>query len=140
MGETDRLSKAMILILIIGLALTEVDYLLVWIAPSTDLIPVDGMYVSYHKPVTPRYYVYEFTDFVYKMARSFVLCIVARNWSYRFYLVCCIFLFFDMTQVLFYLINRNTDYFNNVIVYTIMAVMIFIWAKPFKKLAKIIKM
>ena len=140
MGEREKLSKAMILILIIGLALTESDYLLAWIIPSTNLIAVDGMYVSYHKPVTPRYYVYELSDFVYKAVRSFVLCIVARDWSYRFYLVCCIFLFFDITQVLFYFINRNTDYFNNIIVYAVMAVMIFSWGKPFKRLAKIIKM
>jgi hypothetical protein len=128
--------------LIIGLALSEVDQIFYWLCPAVSITPSQHLYLdnAYNIPITPVYYVYELSDNVNKMIWALVLAIVAIKINYKFYLIACVFLFFRFIQIPFYIINRNSSFLNNIFVYAAMAVMIFVWVKPFHKPARIIKM
>lgn len=138
----DRMSRGLTLALLIGLFLTESDRILYLLSPVRSITPVKTLYAdpSYTMAITPVYYVYELADIVNKVISSMVLCFVSAKCNYKFYMVACIFLFFNITQVPFYIINRNSNFQNNLLVYAVMLLMIFVWVKPWRHPAKIINM
>jgi len=138
----DTFYKRLTIVLVFGLFLSELDQIFYLLYPKESISPSKNLYMdsSYTTPITPVYYMYELTDIINKSIWAFVLCLISAKLNYKFYLTACVFLFFRLSQIPFYIINRNSSFLNNIVLYVSLILTLAIWVKPFRKSAKIIKM
>lgn len=129
----------MVALLFTGLLLTEASYIIYLIWPETEKIYYDNLYLdkSYKQPITVLYFAYELAPYVDRFIWAIVLFKIGSRISFKIAKVCIFFAVFYVSQIAFYIWNRNTSILANYTVYTAMALILIEMFWPEKKRGKI---
>lgn len=131
----------LIILLLVGLALTEVHGLIYFFWPQTSQIEYDlFLDKSYHNKITVLWYVYEMANILNRIIWALVLAKISTHVSFKMFKVGVVFVGYYICQFIFYVVNRNTSYLANYCLYFCMACIIGIILWPMKdefKLRKI---
>lgn len=87
---------------------------------------------NYHEQITVAYYLYELENILAWVIWFFAFAKVAKLVSYRLFNVILIFVLYFITQLLFYVWNRNTSFTSNLITYLYMALAVIFLFLPGK--------
>lgn len=128
-------------LLIFSILITELHTLVYYIFPITANVQIN-LWIdrSYDNPVTVLWYIYELMNILRDAIWCYAFAMVATMVSYRLYKVLIIIFFYHITQLLFYVWNRNTSLFSNIIVYFYMSLAIIYLFIPDKKDGKIVNL
>lgn len=131
----------MVALLFIGLLLTEASSIIYILWPETEKIYYDNLYLdkTYKQPITVLYFTYELTPYIDRMIWAIVLYKVGAILSIKLAKVCIVFAVFYLTQIGFYVWNRNTSMIANYTVYTAMILILIemLWPEKNGKLFRI---
>lgn len=130
----------MILLLILGLSLNQISILVGWLFPETIEIKVKTVYLdkNYKPPkVTVLYFIYELAPYVDNVLRAFVFFKISAIISFRLTKVAFWFMVYYLSQVFFYLWNRNTSGITNLIALFTICIIILQIILPDKEISKI---
>lgn len=92
---------------------------------------------SFHYKQTVAWYLYDMTRFIRDAVWVFCFAQVANLVSHRLGKILTVFFFYHLTQFAFYLWDRNSSFFSNIIVYIYMCVAIVYMFIPSKKGGKL---
>jgi hypothetical protein len=126
-------------LLFISVALTELHMIVFFFYPQTATethsIWIDK---NYNENITLLWYIYDLCSILKNIVWSYAFAKLARLVSFRLFKVLVVFFFYFLTQFAFYVWNRNTVFFSNIIVYFYMALAIVFFFIPNKKGGKLI--
>ena len=94
----------------------------------------------YNGVITPYYYMWEIENIIALILWFFAFAKVAYLVSYKLFKVLLVFCAYFATQLFFYVWDRNTIFFSNVIVYIYMAIAIGLALFPTKKGGRLINL
>lgn len=131
----------MVTLLVIGVILTDIHSLIHHFFPQTAEIEyVLWLDKSYKEKITVLWYFYEITSIINHIIWCYVFARVAGLISHRLFMIAIVFFVYYTTQFAFYIYNRNTVFFSNIIVYIYMSVAILFLLLPSKKGGKLINL
>lgn len=123
----------------IGLGFTEIHMVIYYLYPKTAEIEYSlWLDKSFHQPITVLWYIYELTSILKNLIWVYATAKICYLFSYKLFNVMIVFFFYYVTQFAFYVWNRNTVFFSNLIVYIYMALAILLLFLPSKKGGKIV--
>ena len=126
-------------LLLIGVALTEIHMVVLFLYPQTaELTYSLWLDKNYKQDVTVLWYIYEVCNILKSILWCYAFAKVAYLISYRLFKILIVFFFYYITQLSFYVWDRNTVFFSNIIVYIYMALAIIFLFIPHKKGGKLI--
>lgn len=111
----------LILVLLLGLGLHEVSNLIFYFNPNTANIYPEHLYLDrgYQQPkISVLYYFYELTPYIDNVIKSAISYRIAVTISPRLGMVFLVFVGLYLTQVLFYVWDRNTSILANYCLYS----------------------
>lgn len=122
----------LILVSLLGLSLHEVSNLIYYIDPRTVDIYPKNLYLSksYVQPkISVLYFFYELVPYIDNLIKSVVLYSVAGFVSIKLRKTAFWFCVLYITQIYYYLYDRNTNFKANIILYAIIALIcsIVVW-------------
>lgn len=128
------------ILLLIGLAFCEAHSFVLWLYPKTFYLEYN-LYLdkSYKMKINVLWYLYELANILNRAIWCYVLYDVSKRVSKKFSRVAAIFMFYQSTQILFYIWNRNTSFLNNYFVYSCMVLCIIALFLPGKRQSKVFK-
>lgn len=127
-----------VILLFLGLGLSEISSLIYWLYPQTAIIQYDlFLDRGYKQKLTVLWYIYELTNILDRILWAYCFCRISELASRKLFFVCMIFFWYRISQFLFYVWNRNTSFMANYVLYTSMALIIveLLWTN--KKTGKI---
>ena len=126
--------KKTALLLVLGVAICEIHTVLAYFYPQI-ITSTYSLWLSkdYHAQLAVVYYLYELENILALAVWFFAFWLSVRHWSKRVANVVFIFLLYFLTQLWFYIWNRNTVVFSNIIVYIYILVAILYIFIPSKK-------
>lgn len=126
-------------LLLIGIALTETHMVILFFYPKTaELTYSLWLNKDYKEEITVLWYIYEVCNIIKNIIWCYAFAQVAYLVSYRLFKVLLVFFFYYLTQLAFYIWDRNTVFFSNVIVYIYIVLAIVFFFIPEKKGGKLI--
>lgn len=126
-------------LLLIGIALTDVHMVVLFFYPNTaELTYSLWLDKNYKEQITVLWYIYEVCNILKNIIWCYAFAQVAYLISYRLFKVLLVFFFYYFTQLGFYVWDRNTVFFSNVIVYLYMTLAIIFFFLPQRKGGKLI--
>lgn len=130
----------LVFISLLGLILHEVSNLIYYIDPRTENIYPKHLYLSksYEQPkISVLYFFYELVPYIDNLIKSVVLYSVAGFIAVKLRKVAFWFCVLYVTQIYYYLYDRNTSFLANITLYTIIAVICIIVIYPAKRFPKL---
>jgi hypothetical protein len=126
-------------LLLIGIALTDIHMVVLFFYPDTaELTYSLWLDKNYNEEITVLWYIYELSNVLKNIIWCYAFAKVAQIISYKLFNILLVFFFYYLTQFAFYIWDRNTSFFSNIIVYIYMTVAIFPFFLPTKKGGKLI--
>jgi hypothetical protein len=110
-----------ILLLLLGLALHEISNVIAYINPDAENIYPEHLYLdrNYKQPkISVLYFFYELTPYIDNVIKSIISYKMAALISYKLSKVFLVFIGLYVTQIWFYVYDRNTSLFANYCLYT----------------------
>lgn len=122
-----------IILFFLGLILTDIWVPISMIWPSTKIGGHD-LWLSawYHEKVTIAWYIYELAYHFNWLIWTFVFAIFMNDYNERLFQIATVFFGYRYIEFMFYIWNRNSNFFSNCIVYAAMILIVMICVKPFK--------
>jgi hypothetical protein len=126
-------------LLLIGIALTDIHMVVLFLYPNTaELTYSLWLDKNYNEEITVLWYIYEISNILKNIIWCYAFAKVAHLISYKLFKILLIFFFYHITQFAFYVWDRNTVFFSNIIVYIYMTLAILFFFMPHKKGGKLI--
>lgn len=127
--------------LLFGLLLCETQSIVRILYPETE-VQEYSLWLSnnYKEKITLLWYMYEMAGILNRAIWIFCFAMTAKMVSYRLFKILFLFFCYEMTQFLFYIYNRNSSFFSNIILYIYMGLAIIFLLTPDKKQGKIIEL
>lgn len=117
----NRLTKYLILLLFLGLALSEVHGLVFYFFPQTETKQYKAFLdPEYKEQITLLWYIYEMAQIANRLIWALALTQIVSLISHRLFRVGVVFMIYYSAQLLFYVYNRNTSFLSNYILYACM--------------------
>lgn len=121
-------------LLVIGFILCDIHSVILSTYPQTEFIKHDlFLSKSFHLKLPVIWYIYELTNMLNKIIWCYVIAEVGLKISRRLFWIGITFLLYQISQFFFYLWDRNTSFFSNIIVYCCTAILIVEILMPGKK-------
>ncbi len=118
-------------LLVASLIISEFHSIIAFLFPSCNIVERD-LFLSpnYHNKITASWYIYELCEIASKTIWALVIFEIGNRISDKLAKVSIAFIWYYVSQSIFYMWNRNTSFFNNFCVYICMGVVIFLIFKP----------
>lgn len=128
----------MVILLFIGLGLSEISSLIYFLWPNTAKIEFDlFLDRAYKQKLTVLWYIFELGQILNRILWAYAFCRISERISHKLHIVSVIFFWYYISQFLFYVWNRNTSFMANYFLYTAMGLIFIEMFVPNKKMAKI---
>jgi len=133
-------SRRIAILLIVGIAICDLHSIIWKLWPQTEFIEYD-LFLSkkFHLKMNVLWYMYEISNMLNKIIWCYVLTVVGAKVSSKLFFIGLTFLLYQVTQFFFYLWDRNTSFWSNIIVYCFIGIAIVEIFIPDKKMAKVIR-
>lgn len=126
-------------LLIMAIAISEIHIVVLKLFPQTGMIEKAFWLDKNHKEkISVIWYIYELSNIVNKMIWMYCFMKVSKLVSHKLANVIIVFFGYYITQLAFYVWDRNTVLFSNFIVYIYVGIAILILFIPSRKGGKLI--
>lgn len=122
------------ILLVIGLCISDIHSVILRLWPNTEYIKYDlFLSKSFHLQLPVIWYIYELANLLNKIIWCYVIAEIGLRFSKKLFWIGATFFLYQITQFFFYLWDRNTSFFSNIIVYCCIVILIVEILMPTKK-------
>lgn len=123
-------------LLVTGLCICDIHSIILRAFPITANIQYDlFLSKSFHLKLPVIWYIYELANMLNKIIWCYVIAEIGLKISRKLFWIGVTFLLYQITQFFFYVWDRNTSFFSNIIVYCCVIVLVIEILMPNKKTA-----
>ena len=113
------------ILLVAGLFICDLHSIILRAFPETANIQYDlFLSKSFHLKLPVIWYIYELTNLLNKIIWCYVITEIGLRVSKKLFWIGITFLLYQITQFFFYIWDRNTSFFSNIIVYCCIGILI----------------
>lgn len=112
----NKIVYTIVLLFLFGLLLSELPIIIYKLYPETSDIQYNLFWNSDEK-ITVLWYIYELSSISNRIIWAFVFCKISIRVSEKLFKIGVVFLGYHISQFVFYMMNRNTTFLSNIIIY-----------------------